>query len=587
MLTQAGRRGAVLVMAAAIAYIPALRGGFVFDDHMIIEGGRLLRGPLWRVWLTTTTADYWPLTRTCFWVQWRVWGLHAWGYHAVNILLHIAAAILVWRVLRRLHMPGAWIAGLLFAVHPATVESVAWISETKNTLSGVLFLGSILAWIRFDEEGDRRSYAISLSLFALAALAKASVVMLPLVLLGVALAQRGRLRRRDYETTAPFFAVALVAGFVNLWFQRHNAMAGGWAVSRGVGQRVGESAWALTTYLRNAFIPVRLGFVHEPWTVGPDSPLLFYAPLLAMAAALALLVTLRARSRLARAALYATGYPVLMLLPVLGVLDIAYFSVGPVSNHLQYLALIGPVALLGTGMAWITERELVTATVAVAVAVALGVVTFQRATEFENDLTLWTGAVRAAPGSAYAHNQLASIDQERGNRAGALDELLATARLSSAPADHHRYMGLWFLFSDRPSEAIDEAREVLRTARDPEARRDAAWVLTQTGQHAETLPVFRSLVSEAPNGSDYTYWLGAVLAREEKIPEAAEVLRGFCRVRPGDPQMEEALAILLVRLGFVDEAPQHAGAAAGVTARDPRAAAQLAAWIQKAGMPPL
>ena len=390
--------------------------------------------------------------------------------------------------------------------------------------------------------------------------------------------------RRDWLETAPYGAIALAIGLVNVWFQRQNAMAGGWAPPRGIGQRLGESAWALVTYQRNAFIPIRLGFVHEPWSIGPGAPL-FWAPLLAIAAGLGLLLALRGRSRVARAVLYASGYHALMLLPVLGFLDIAYFSVGPVSNHLQYLALMGPVALAGAGIATAARRESVAMGVAAALALVLGLVTFDRASHFENDLTLWTAAVRSAPDSAYARNQLSGALEERGRSAEALDELLAAARLSTYPADRHRYMSQWLLLSGRPLEATTAAREVVRTSRNPEARRDAAWVLLQAGQSAEALPVFRSLVSEAPNSSDYVYWLAATLARRGKDAEAADVLRAWSRARPGHLDVEHALALLLARLGLLDEAREHAAAALGIAPDNPRAAAQLSAWLASPARP--
>jgi tetratricopeptide (TPR) repeat protein len=572
---------ALVIAAAAVAYLPALRGGFVFDDHVLVAESRLLRGPLWRLWLTTSAPDYWPLTMSALWVQWRLWGSDPAGYHAVTLLLHAATAVLLWRVLLRLAVPGALLAAVLFAVHPASVESVAWISETKNTLSGVLFLGSILAFARYDEERRRGPYAAAIALFALACLAKASAVLLPIVLLGIVFFRRGRVVRRDVLAALPFLAVGLVLGLVTVWFQQRNAMAGGWAPPRGPVQRLGEAAWALVTYQRNAVFPVGLGFVHEPWSIGPGSPL-FLLPLLALAAA-ALLLALRRRSPAARAALWAGGYHALMVLPVLGFVDIAWFSVGPVANHLQYLALMGPAALAGAAIATAVPRERIAAGVAAALGIALGAITFGRAAEFRDDLTLWTAAVRDAPGSAYAHVQLGGALQEAGRSREALEQLLAAARVSREPSERERYLAQWLLRNGRPAEAVAAAREVVRTTRDPEARSDAAWILLQAGQGAEAEPILRALVAEAPNSSDYVYWLAAVLARGGRDGEAVEVLRAWTRERPGHPDVEQALGLLLVRLGRADEALAHAAAALGVPAEDPRARAELARWIAGAG----
>lgn len=585
-MTAAERRwgqGALVVAAAALAYLPALGAGFVFDDHVLVEGSRLVRGPLWRVWLTTTTPDYWPLTWTAFWLEWRAFGESPLGYHLVNVALHAGVALLLWRALAALRVPGAWFAGLLFAVHPATVESVAWIAETKNTLSGALFLAALLAWLRFDERGGRRPYALALLLFALAALAKAAVVMLPLVLLGLALARRGRLGRRDLAATAPFFLVALAVGLVNLWFQAHNAMSGGWAARRGLGERVGGAGWALVTYLGNALLPVRQGFVHGPWPVGPDSPL-YYLPALAVVVAAGALLALARRSAAARAIAWALGYHALMLLPVLGFVDIAYFAFGPVSNHLQYLALMGPVALAGAGAAALVRSPRLAPALVAGLVAALGGYTFARASDFRDDLSLWTAAVRRAPDSAVAHAMLSGVLAERGRPAEALEELLAAARASAEPAERHRYQGLALVLAGRPREAVAEAQAVLTADASPSARSDAGWMLAQAGEDAQALATFRALAREAPNASEYTYWVAALLARQGQLAQAADVLLAWCRDRPGNEELEQALAVTLVRLGRMDEARERAAVVAGAPPGDPRAEAQLAEWLA-AGAP--
>lgn len=582
-MTVAARRwqGALVVASAVLAYLPALGAGFVFDDHVLVEGSRLVRGPLWRVWLTTTTPDYWPLTWTAFWLEWRAFGASPLGYHAVTIALHAVVALLLWRALEALRVPGAWLAGLLFAVHPAAVESVAWIAETKNTLSGSLFLASLLAWLRFDERGGRRPYLLALLSFTLAALAKAAVVMLPLVLLGIALARRGRLGRRDLAASAPFFLVALAVGLANLWFQAHNAMSGGWAPRQGLGERVGGAAWALVTYLGNALLPVRLGFVHGPWPVGSASPL-YYLPAAVVVVAAGALLALRGRSAVARAAAWALGYHALMLLPVLGFVDIAYFRFGPVSNHLQYLALMGPVALAGAAVAAIARHPRaarLAPVLAAGLVVTLGGYTFARASDFEDDLSLWTAAVRRAPDSAVAHAQLSGVLGERGRTEEAHAELLAAARVSPDPVERHRYQGQALVLAGRPQEAVAEAQAVLGAEASPGARSDAAWVLAQAGEDAQALAAFRALAREAPNASDYTYWVAALLARQGQLAQAADVLRAWCSDRPGNEDMEQALALTLVRLGRVDEARERAAVVAGVAPGDPRAEAQLTEWL--------
>ncbi len=186
--------GAALVAACVVAaYWPCLRGGFILDDDKLVTDNDLVRSPegLGRIWFSTQAQDYWPLTNSLFWLQWRMWDTSPIGYHATSLLLHVAAALLIWRILRILNIPGAFLAGLLFAVHPVNVQSVAWISEQKNTLAMVLFLLSVMWYLRAEEGREARDvgrtlgmwYWLSLATFLLAMLSKGSAAVLPLVLL--------------------------------------------------------------------------------------------------------------------------------------------------------------------------------------------------------------------------------------------------------------------------------------------------------------------------------------------------------------------------------------------------------------------
>ena len=146
--------GALLFAAVVAAYAGTLAHGFIWDDDLHVFANPRIIGPqgLREIW-TTAAANYFPLVLTNFRVQHALWGLAPAGYHAVTILCHALGALLLWRVLLALRVPGAWLGAALWALHPVQVESVAWISELKNTQSGIFFLLSIWFWLKWIEVG--------------------------------------------------------------------------------------------------------------------------------------------------------------------------------------------------------------------------------------------------------------------------------------------------------------------------------------------------------------------------------------------------------------------------------------------------
>ncbi len=223
---------AIIILTTVLVYWPCRNGKFLWDERGLISENPLVKDPhgLYRIWFTSDAVDYWPLTNTLFWIQWAPMGNNTVGYHVTNLALHIANALLIWLILRRLTIPGAFWAALLFAVHPVNVESVAWISELKNVLAVFFFLLSVLWYLKFDQlaAANRSSrigvklwYSISLLAFTLAMLSKGSVAILPLILLLILWWQHGRVQQCDLFRTAPFFVVAGALTCVNVWFQTH------------------------------------------------------------------------------------------------------------------------------------------------------------------------------------------------------------------------------------------------------------------------------------------------------------------------------------------------------------------------------
>jgi tetratricopeptide (TPR) repeat protein len=432
-----GARRQLLLAAAIVAialavYIPAMRGGFAWDDSVQVMDNPLIKDPagLRRFWFGAEAMDYFPLTFTTHWLEWRLWGPHAAGYHAFNVLLHAISAALVWRVLRRLKVPGAWLAGALFAVHPVAADSVAWISERKNTLSTALYLASVLAYLVWEDRGTRRWYGAAMLCFLLALLAKTSVVILPLVLLLCAWRRRGGISRRDIARSVPFFALALALGLVTIWFQRHNAIHGMTVRSEGAASRLAASGWIIWFYLYKVLFPAGLCAIYPRWRVDGAS-VAAYLPLALLAAGLIWLWMRRKgsgpfdtaqgrpepfdfahgpeqvegqRRMGGRAPLFAAAYFLIALLPVLGIVNMLFMGLSLVADHFQYLAMIGVIAFAAAVLARAASARGWAGRAGVAASVGcvvvLGVLTWNRAGLYGDEELLWQDNLARNPSAA-------------------------------------------------------------------------------------------------------------------------------------------------------------------------------------------
>src|SRR3972149_5784940 len=366
---------ALVALAAFLAYLPALNGGFILDDDKLLTDNRLIKATdgLYRFWCTTEAQDYWPVSNSTLWLEWRLWEINPSGYHVTNLILHIAESLLIWVLLRKLSIPGAFLAAVIFAVHPVNVESVAWIASRKNLMAMFFFLFSILCYLKLDiassstQEHRYRTtspltsrpsplapghhvsgrsplwYLLCLAAFVLAMLSKGSVVILPVLLLLIVWWQR-EITIRDLVRMAPFFVVAMALGAVNVWFQDH----GSGAVLRTANfvERLLGAGGGVGVYLYKALLPFDLAFVYPPWQIRMSDPL-WWLPL--VAALVVTIVLWQYKGRWSRPFLFAWGFFCVALAPVMGFTDVGYMRFSLVANRYQHIAIIGVIALVAAG----------------------------------------------------------------------------------------------------------------------------------------------------------------------------------------------------------------------------------------------
>ena len=525
MLSRGFLLAAALVAICAAAYLPIAHLGFVFDDDAFLTANPLIKASdgLRAFWFTSRPDDYWPVTSTTLWLEWRLWGTHAAGYHFTNLLLHVSEALLLWKILVRLRIPGAYLAALLFAVHPVNVETVAWISQRKNLMAMLFFLLSILWFLKSDarEKRPRSWYLLSLSAYVLAMLSKGSAAPLPLVL-ALILWWQNRVSKRAFLRLVPYVLVGLLLTLVDVWFQRFGELTtirNAAPIERLLG--AGAVPWF---YLSKALWPATLIFFYPEWHIRATDPL-WWLPLLS---ALVLTGFLCRQTRgWGRAILFAWAYFRVMLLPVMGLTDVGFMKYALVADHYQHLALIGVAAIAAA--AWSQWRKarpgLGPDAAAVAVVALAAILTSRQCSNLSrrrNPLPGHPG--QEIPSRGSRETTWVSFCLIGGNAGEAIGELQRALEIKPDYAEAHINLGNALFQTGRLPEAVQaEYQAVLASpsgfAREAHVALGNAWL--QDGREREAVSEYQAALRIDPGYSKAHYSLGNVLFRHGRFSEAA------------------------------------------------------------------
>jgi protein O-mannosyl-transferase len=583
-------RAAALLLLTIAAYLPALSAGFIWDDDLIVADNPTLRslGGLRDIWLGILNGghaypltQYYPLTFTSFWLEQHAWGVRtAVPYHLTNILLHATAAVVLWRLLRRLAVPGAWLAAGLFALHPVHVESVAWVSERKNTLSCMLSLLSLLAYLRFAGIGGtarRRwlAWAGAALLFVAALGAKTVAASLPAAALLVVWWKRGRVRAADVAPLVPFFVLGAGAGALTGWMERHRVGAWGpdWDLS--LLERGLIAGRALSFYVGKLLWPHPLAFVYPRWRVDPHAWWQYLFPLAALAT---VAILWSVRRRIGRGPVTAVLFFAGTLVPALGFVDVWPMRYSFVADHFQYVASIGPLVLAASLLARIRPERAGAALVAVLFA-ALGTLTWRQCRAYADVETLWRDTLAKNPSAWMAHHNYGNLLRQQArteavearreaNRDAAAAEFRAALALKPDYAD--AALALGHLAEERGDRAaaIVLYREAIRIAPpqppgSPGEQHSAVYhfslarALAADGGVDEAIDRSRTAVQLAPGYEAARMQLGVLLGNRGEMEEAITQFRAVLSVDPDAADAHTNLALALARQGDVDAALAH------------------------------
>ncbi|PYM02878.1 MAG: hypothetical protein DMF19_01310 [Verrucomicrobia bacterium] len=552
----------LLVVVTILAYRPAWHGGFLWDDDAYVTNNELLTAPdgLRRIWFSfESPSQYFPLVYTTFRIERALWGLNPTGYHVVNVLLHVANALLVWRLLARLRVPGAWLAGAIFALHPVQVESVAWITERKNVLMGFFFLLTLLTWVEFLEQQTTRRwrlYLLALVLYALALLSKTTACTLPAALLLILWLQKRAINKERLVQIVPFLILGIAMGLLTVWWERYHQGTRGPLFALGPIERILIASRAVWFYLGKLFWPSNLTFIYPRWMASPTQ-LLDYAWLAAGGGACAAIAL--ARKYVGRSLEVAALFFVATLSPVIGFIMLYTFRYTFVADHYQYLASIGPIALASAGIATLAatfkgSRHFIFGA-GICLLAVLTMLTWRQSTMYVDIEALWRTTIGRNPDCWMAHNNLGIVLAQKNEIDEAIAHYRKTLEMSPDFADADYNLGNVLLQKGEIDAALLHCqRAVAIQPNDPDAQVALGNALFQKGLIDESIVHYQKALAIRPYYVTAHYNLSSAFLKKGEIDEAIFHCQAALSIQPEHADAHTNLAAALLQKGEIGNA---------------------------------
>lgn len=555
---------ALLLTAAVIAaYQPAWHGGFIWDDDAYVTGNKLLSSPdgLKRIWFSfDSPSQYFPFTYTVLRLEYSLWGLHSTGYHWVNILLHAANALLLWQLLRKLNVPGAWLAAAIWALHPVQVESVAWITELKNVLMCFFFLLALLAWMEFVDGKPERKwfyYTTAVICYALSLFSKTTACTLPAALLLILWLKNRPLDVRRWVEIGPFVAMGMGMGVLTIWWERFHQGTEGKMFAMGMAERLLLMSRTVWFYAGKLAWPVNLTFSYPHWNISVTDSRAYFWPVLTIGCGLLIYYLRRYAGRSVEVGVL---FFVSTLLPVSGAIMLYTFLYSFVADHYQYVANIGLIALAAAGMSMALERKgkILRLVAGSGLALLLAFLTWRQCGMYGDIDTLWRTTCARNPESWLAHNNLGNSLLQEGKPDAAIAQYQEVLRLDHKNAEACYNIGSALMQKGKMDDAIVQYRQTLQL--DPnysDAYINLGNALLQEGKAGDAMAQYLAALKIGPNDAKAHYNLGIVLFQQGKVDEAIAHFERAVQINPDYSDAQNNLGSALAQEGRLDEAIAH------------------------------
>jgi Tfp pilus assembly protein PilF len=546
----------LLLALTVLAYVPAMQAGFVWDDDSYVSENPTLRSVdgLGLIWLDPDSSpQYYPLVFSSFWLEYQLWGPVPTGYHVVNVLLHALSVLLLWCLLRQLGIPGAWLVAAVFALHPVHVESVAWVTERKNVLSTVFYLGSAIGLLRYfglagaSESGRSRSrwYIAGLLLFVGALLSKTVTASLPAAVLLVLWWKRGAISRREIGALAPLFLLGLVTGLATAWLERHHVGALGPEWEMTFAERLLVAGRAIWFYAAKLVWPRELIFNYPRWSIDAHALWQWIYPLGVVAVVVGLWA---ARKKVGRGPLVGVLFFCGTLFPALGFINVYPFRYSFVADHFQYLASIGLLALLVGAAADLASRLPVLGRRAAkllvtTVLILLAAQTWVQCQSYRDIETLWTTTLERNPASWMAHVNLGKEKVRQGRLDDAVVHFEQAVSIRPTNDKAHYNLGLTLARQGRTVEAVEAYSAAIRLNSDHlQAHVNLGNLLAGLDRFEEAIGHYREALRVAPDSVEVHNNLANGLAGQGHFDAAIEHYETALQLSPGHRMARENLS---------------------------------------------